>query len=186
MSPSVNKMLLLSNGNSSAYFTDLPLTLEIVISGLKQMYSILFLFMKSSLPPAACSRLYSRNSAWASKFSRAFVASVIVNACYCQSLAFLVKSYFLLIDLCLKYLIEADYKYICRQYISLKDSSDYVEEVNVTLKRCFRAFLVHNINFDRCPWCNGYRRTKWTRRHEFKSWTRLNAFHIALIPLGKV
>ena len=26
----------------------------------------------------------------------------------------------------------------------------------------------------------------WTRRHEFKSWTRLIAFHIALIPLGKV
>ena len=36
------------------------------------------------------------------------------------------------------------------------------------------------------PWCNGYRRRKWTRRHEFKSWTRLIAFHIALIPLGKV
>ena len=38
----------------------------------------------------------------------------------------------------------------------------------------------------RCPWCNDYRRRKWTRRHEFKSWTRLIAFHIALIPLGKV
>ena len=37
-----------------------------------------------------------------------------------------------------------------------------------------------------CPRCNGYRRRKWTRRHEFKSWTRLIAFHIALIPLGKV
>ena len=35
-------------------------------------------------------------------------------------------------------------------------------------------------------WCNGYRRRKWTRRHEFKSWTRLIAFHIALIPLGKL
>ena len=33
----------------------------------------------------------------------------------------------------------------------------------------------------RCPWCNGYRRRKWTRWHEFKSWTRLIAFHIALI-----
>ena len=32
----------------------------------------------------------------------------------------------------------------------------------------------------------GYRRRKSTRRHEFKSWTRLIAFHIALIPLGKV
>ena len=37
----------------------------------------------------------------------------------------------------------------------------------------------------RCPWCNGYHRRK-IRRHEFKSWTRLIAFHIALIPLGKV
>ena len=40
--------------------------------------------------------------------------------------------------------------------------------------------------FWRCPWCNGYRRRKWTRRHEFKSWTRLIAFLKALIPLGKV
>ena len=37
-----------------------------------------------------------------------------------------------------------------------------------------------------CPWCIGYRRRIWTRRHEFKSWTWLIAFHIALIPLGKV
>ena len=32
----------------------------------------------------------------------------------------------------------------------------------------------------KCPWYNGYHRRKWTRRHEFKSWTRLTAFHIAL------
>ena len=38
----------------------------------------------------------------------------------------------------------------------------------------------------RCPWCNDYRRQKWTLRHKFKSWMRLIAFHIALIPLGKV
>ena len=38
----------------------------------------------------------------------------------------------------------------------------------------------------KCPWCNAYRRRIWARRHEFKSWTRLIAFHIALIPLGKV
>ena len=36
------------------------------------------------------------------------------------------------------------------------------------------------------PWCNGYRRKKWTRRNEFKSWTRLIAFNIALTPLRKV
>ena len=35
-------------------------------------------------------------------------------------------------------------------------------------------------------YANGYRRWKWTRRHEFISWTRLIAFQIALIPLGKV
>ena len=38
----------------------------------------------------------------------------------------------------------------------------------------------------RCPCCSRYSRRKWTRRHEFKSWTRLIAFHIALIPLGKL
>ena len=38
----------------------------------------------------------------------------------------------------------------------------------------------------RCPWCYGYRRRKWIRQHEFKSWTRLITFHIVLIPLGKV
>ena len=38
----------------------------------------------------------------------------------------------------------------------------------------------------RCPWCSRYHRRKWTRRHEFKSRMRLIAFHIALIPLGKV
>ena len=34
--------------------------------------------------------------------------------------------------------------------------------------------------------CNGYRHRKWTRQHKFKSWMRLIAFHIALIPLEKV
>ena len=38
----------------------------------------------------------------------------------------------------------------------------------------------------RCLWCNGYCRRKWTWRHEFKSWMRLIALRIALIPLGKV
>ena len=44
----------------------------------------------------------------------------------------------------------------------------------------------HHFIIRRCPWCNGYRRRKWTQRHEFKSWTRLISNHIALIPLGKV
>ena len=48
------------------------------------------------------------------------------------------------------------------------------------------SFELSRINCRRCLWCNGYRRRKWTRRHEFKSWTRLITFHIALIPLGMV
>ena len=47
-------------------------------------------------------------------------------------------------------------------------------------------YLVYYLHIQRCPWCNCYRRRKLTRRHGFKSWTRLIAFHIALIPLGKV
>ena len=39
-------------------------------------------------------------------------------------------------------------------------------------------WLIDYIRKDgRCPWCHGYRHRKWTR---------LIAFHIALIPLGKV
>ena len=47
----------------------------------------------------------------------------------------------------------------------------------------FLSLIIFGLWGWRCPWCNGYRRRKWTRRHEFKSWTRLIAFHIALIPL---
>ena len=58
----------------------------------------------------------------------------------------------------------------------------------------FIYIQIHTYIYDRgwevypqlCPWCNCHRRRKWTRRHEFKSWTRLIAFHIAQIPLGKV
>ena len=39
---------------------------------------------------------------------------------------------------------------------------------------------------ENCPWCNRYRRRKWTRRHKLKSYTRLIAFYIALIPFAKV
>ena len=33
--------------------------------------------------------------------------------------------------------------------------------------------------------CNSGRHKAWTQRYEFKSWTRLFAFNIALIYLGK-
>ena len=59
--------------------------------------------------------------------------------------------------------------------------------------RWFHALLLRqsslghpHVSIREIHWCNGYRPRKWTRRHEFKSWTRLIAFHIALIPLGKV
>ena len=53
---------------------------------------------------------------------------------------------------------------------------------------CWRSRheLIRDVLQWRCPWCNSYRRRKWTRRHEFKSWARLIAFHTALIPLVKV
>ena len=37
-----------------------------------------------------------------------------------------------------------------------------------------------------CLLCHGYCRRKWMRRREFKSWTRLFAFHITLIHTRKV
>ena len=57
-----------------------------------------------------------------------------------------------------------------------------------SLARCKYSLIFSLLLFIhwRCMWCNSYRRWKWTRRHEFKFWTRLIAFHIALIPLGKV
>ena len=81
---------------------------------------------------------------------------------------------------------------VCRSKKSrfiLSDRSDFNVISNVSRLFCFVLLLsTYTIKAKqrRCPWCNGYRPRKWTRRHEFKSWTRLIAFHIALIPLGKV
>ena len=52
--------------------------------------------------------------------------------------------------------------------------------------RSKRYMMIMMMIYKMCPWCIGYRRRNWTRRYEFKSWTRLIALHIALIPLGKV
>ena len=52
-------------------------------------------------------------------------------------------------------------------------------------RSCTFAILYGNVCFIIIQFSR-YRRRKWTRRHEFKSWTRLITFHIALIPLGKV
>ena len=61
-------------------------------------------------------------------------------------------------------------------------ANNCVYSSHTDIKRCIFCLYKHRW----CPWCNGYRRRKWTRRHEFKSCTRLIAFHIALIPFGKV
>ena len=58
--------------------------------------------------------------------------------------------------------------------------------VGIVQFNLFIDFEWFNNDMEGAPWCNGYRRRKCTRQHEFKSWTRLIAFHIALIPLGKV
>ena len=60
-------------------------------------------------------------------------------------------------------------------------------QLNGKLKTCqYAPVFEYRDNLLRCLRCNGYSCRKWTRRHEFKSWTRLIAFYIALIPLGKV
>ena len=61
-----------------------------------------------------------------------------------------------------------------------------IKNLFISLPHWAKYFNVKVPKLGRCPWCNGYRRRKWTRRQVFKSWTRLIAFHIALIPLGKV
>ena len=80
------------------------------------------------------------------------------------------------------------------------DRPDLTIEVLTTQMKCFEPSgycTVINCTFIFCTtiwiafvafwsWCNGYRCRKWTQRHKFKSWMRLIAFHIALIPLGKV
>ena len=77
--------------------------------------------------------------------------------------------------------------------------SEFLLWLDLGLKSGLRAIskhCTHSVNglvyiyiyiyIGRCLWCNGYCRRKWTRWHVFKTWTRLIAFHIELIPLGMV
>ena len=64
----------------------------------------------------------------------------------------------------------------CLNTFSFQVNGISIPEKKKSIKQIFEG---------KCPWCNGYRRRKWTRWHEFKSWMRLIAFHIALIPFGK-
>ena len=51
----------------------------------------------------------------------------------------------------------------------------------MVLDATLRSTQHYKVRIGKCQWCR-----KWTQPHEFKSWMRLIAFHIALIPLGKV
>ena len=81
-------------------------------------------------------------------------------------------------------------EYLCLVYLGTRCFSCYFCPQCLTstaaLKDVTGFFKSIFIGYWRCPWCNGYRHGKCTRQHEFISWTRLVAFHIALIPLGKV
>ena len=71
--------------------------------------------------------------------------------------------------------------------LSITQTIQIIREGDVGYFERKKDELINDLVFHRrCPWCNGYRRRKWTQRHEFKSWTGLIPFHIALIPLGKV
>ena len=64
-------------------------------------------------------------------------------------------------------------------------SDKIIRNFTTKFTRCWKIWTIKKKQW-RCPWCSRYRHRKWTRQHEFKSWTRMIAFHIALIPLGKV
>ena len=55
--------------NLSTYFRDLPLRVE-TAANLKHMNLVLFVFTWKPMPPAACSMLCSKDSAWAGIFTR--------------------------------------------------------------------------------------------------------------------
>ena len=76
------------------------------------------------------------------------------------------------------YLDVTSHIYLCSLLLSVRQLVSF----------CICSYLYGQItrSYGRWPYCNRYHRRKWTRRHEFQSKTRLVAFHIPLIPLGKV
>ena len=69
----VDEILLPMYVNLSTNFRGLPLCVEMDTSGLKHMYSILFVFMWKPMPSAAYSRLCNRDSAWTGVFARSSI-----------------------------------------------------------------------------------------------------------------
>ena len=76
MSLSVDETLLLRYGNLSTNFRELPFRVEMSLSWLQHMYSVLSAFTWRPMPPAAYSRLCSRYSAWVGVFARSAMSSV--------------------------------------------------------------------------------------------------------------
>ena len=67
----------------------------------------------------------------------------------------------------------------------LENYSDFPQNfLNFKFDKVEKQSIIY-ISIRRYPWCNGYRRRKWTRRHEFKSGTRMIAFSHSTNTLGK-
>ena len=91
---------------------------------------------------------------------------------------------------------EGDNYHVCSSQVLFVKEADFpvhsvmwtkrTRDVGEFLNTVTKEIPPFSLPTGRCPWYNGYRRWKWTRQHEFNSCTRLIAFHIALIPLGKV
>ena len=60
----------------SLSFRELPFSMEMLPLWLKYMYSILSVLTERPMPPAVCSRLYSRVLAWVDVFARSTMSSV--------------------------------------------------------------------------------------------------------------
>ena len=72
---SVDEILLPRYINLSTNFREPPFCMEISLFWLKHMYSILSALEWRTMQPAACSRLWSRDSAWVGVFARSSMSS---------------------------------------------------------------------------------------------------------------
>ena len=100
--------------------------------------------------------------------------------------------YFLEGDLCVRDLFVCLWRvyvcvHACKHALFSYKGTRITSTINTTM-RTSNTIIITIISLSkwRFSWCNVYRPRKWTRRHGFKSWTRLIAFQIALISLGKV
>ena len=148
MSCSVDERLLPSYVNLSTNFREPPFRMKMSHFLRKPMY-----FTWKPMPPAACSRLCSRDSAWVSVFTwlcmpSAISASVIISAWYHLLFAyFSVKLFFHKIYRWFKHAVYADNEQIWASCILLQNTSNNVKDV-----RCanfdFRVTIEHHYSCD--------------------------------------